>query len=98
LSEAKTSFGEGVDIARRIGHATLVWQCAHALSRSLATDGPRKAAPRDAAQKAYEMAQLAADTIQSVAVGLTDQAVHKSFLSWSRVQAVSDHLDRLARR
>jgi hypothetical protein len=98
LGEAEMDFAEGLGIARRIGHPTLIWQCAHALSRSLATDGPRNAAPRDAAQKAYEAAQLAASTIESVASRLTDPALLKSFRSWSRVQAVADHLDRLERR
>jgi tetratricopeptide (TPR) repeat protein len=96
-AEAEKYFAEGLDTARRIGHPTLIWQCAHARSRSLAPGAPRNAAPRDAAQKAYEMAQLAASTIESIASRLTDPHLHKSFMSWTRVQAVSDHLDHLRR-
>ena len=59
--------------------------------------GSSQGAPGDAAKEAYEMAQLAADTIQGVAGRLTDLALRISFLPWSRVQAVYDHLDRLRR-
>jgi hypothetical protein len=96
-AEAEKKFAEGLDIARRIGLPTLIWQCAHALSRSLAADGAPNATPRDAAQKAYATAELAASTIDGVASRFTDPTLHKSFRSWSRVQAVSDHLDRLRR-
>ena len=54
-------------------------------------------APRDAAQKAYEMAEPATSTIDGVASRLTDPALQKSFRSWGRVQAVADHLDHLRR-
>ncbi len=43
------------------------------------------------------MAQLAADTILSVADRLVDPALAASFRSWGRVQAVMDDLDRLHR-
>ena len=43
------------------------------------------------------MARLAADTIQAVADRLTDAALATSLLSWSRVRAVQDDLDRLRR-
>jgi len=51
----------------------------------------------DPAKEGYEMAQLAVSIIQGVADRLTDAALRASFVSWSRVQAVYDHLDRLSR-
>jgi hypothetical protein len=44
------------------------------------------------------MAQLAADTIQTVADRLTDPALATTLRSWSRVRAVHDDLDRFRRR
>jgi class 3 adenylate cyclase len=51
---AEDDLAEGLDVARRIGHPTLVWQCAHALSRALAARAARSlgarcdgAGPRD---------------------------------------------------
>jgi hypothetical protein len=76
-------------VARRIGHPTLIWQCA--------AGGPHEGTPRDRAKEAYETAQFAVSTIQGVADRLTDPALRASFVSWSRAQAVDDHLDRLRR-
>jgi hypothetical protein len=46
---------------------------------------------------AHQMAQLAAETIRSVADRLPYPALTTSFLSWSRVQAVHDDVERLSR-
>jgi len=43
------------------------------------------------------MARLAADIIRSVTDRLPDPALKTAFLSWSRVRAVQDDLDRLLR-
>src|SRR6266542_1534878 len=96
-AEAEADLTEGLEIARRIGYPTLIWQCAHALSRALAARGERDRTARDGVERAHEMARLAADTIQSVADRLPDPALSTAFLSWSRVRAVHDDLDRLRR-
>ena len=95
--EAEADLAEGLRIARRIGYPTLTWQCAHALSRALAARAEHDRGARDRVEQAYEMARLAADTIQAVADRLTDAALATSLLSWSRVRAVQDDLDRLRR-
>ena len=95
-AEAERDLAEALRIARQIGYRTLIWQAAHTLSRALAT-GPRERTAGDRMERAYEAARLAADTIQSVADGLRDSALTTSFLSWSRVRAALDDLDRLRR-
>ncbi len=96
-AEAEADLTEGLEIARRIGYPTLIWQCAHALSRALAARGERDRTARDGVERAYEMARLAADTIRAVADRLPDPALTTAFRSWSRVRAVHDDLDRLRR-
>ena len=97
-SEAEADLTEGLLIAQRIGYPTLTWQCAHALSRALASRAERDRAARGVLERAYEMAHLAADTIQTVVGRLTDPALATALRSWSRVRAVHDDLDRLRRR
>ena len=97
-SEAEADLTEALLIAQRIGYPTLIWQCAHALSRALASRAERDRAARGVLERAYEMAQLAADTIQTVADRLTDPALATALRSWNRVRAVHDDLDRLRRR
>ena len=96
-AEAEAEVAEALGIARRIGYQTLTWQCAHALSRVLAARGEHERGACDRVERAWEMARLAADTIQSVAGRLPDPAMTAAFLSWSRVRAVQDDLDRLRR-
>ena len=97
-SEAEADLTEALLIAQRIGYPTLTWQCAHALSRAFASRAERDRAARGGVERAYEMVQLAADTIQTVADRLTDPALATALRSWSRVRAVHDDLDRLRRR
>ncbi len=97
-AEAEADLAAGLGIARRIGYKTLAWQCAHALARALSARAEHERRAPDHMERAYEMVRLSADTIQSVADRLTDQALAASFLSWDRVRAVHDDLDRLLRR
>src|SRR5207247_276063 len=87
-TDAEADLAEALGIARRIGYPTLTWQCAHALSRVLAARAQRDRTDRDAGERAYEMARLAADTIQSVAERIAEPALGASFRAWGRVQAV----------
>ena len=96
-AEAEADLTEGLTLARRIGYPTLTWQCAHALSRTLAARGERDRPARDGIERAHEMARFAADTIRSVADRLTDPSLATTFLAWSRVRAVQEDLDRLRR-
>jgi tetratricopeptide (TPR) repeat protein len=96
-AEAEADLAEALRIAQRIGYRTLTWQCAHALSRVLAARDEHDGRPSDRAVRAYEMARLAADTIQSVADRLPDPALVRSFLAWGKVQAAQADLDRLRR-
>jgi class 3 adenylate cyclase/tetratricopeptide (TPR) repeat protein len=95
--EAVDDLTESLGIAQRIGYRTLIWQSAHELSRALAAHARGDRTARHEMERAHEMAQLAVDTIQAVADRLTDAALRTPFLSWSRVQAVHDQLDRLRR-
>jgi len=97
-AEAEADLTEGLRVAQHIGYPTLTWQCAHALSRALLARGERDRAARDGVERAYEMAQLAGETIRSVADRLTDPALVTSFRGWSRVQAVERDLERLGHR
>jgi len=92
---AETDLGKGLAIARRIAYPTLTWQCAHGLSRALIARAERDRTARDAAERAYEMARLAAETIRAVSERLVDPSLRASFRSWGRVQAVHDTLDHL---
>ena len=96
-AQAESDLAEALGIARRIGYPTLAWQCAHALSRALAARGEGGSGAPDRAERACEMARLAADIIRSVTDRLPDPALKTAFLSWSRVRAVQDDLDRLLR-
>ncbi|HXJ78078.1 MAG TPA: hypothetical protein VMS64_05275 [Candidatus Methylomirabilis sp.] len=95
--EAEADLTEGLAIAQRIGYPTLIWQCAHALSKALAARAEQDRGARDAMDRAHEMARLAVDTIKSVADRLTDPALTRAFQAWGRVQAVHEDLDRLRR-
>ncbi len=48
-------------------------------------------------EEAASLARLAVDTIETIAARVPDVALRRSFLGWSRVQAVRDDLDRLLR-
>ncbi len=96
-AEAEADLSEGLAIARQIGYPTLIWQCAHALSRALAGRGRADRTARAAAERAPEMVELAAETIRSVSGRLADPSLSAAFLGWSRIQAVHDDLDRLRR-
>jgi tetratricopeptide (TPR) repeat protein len=86
---AAGDLAEALDLARRIGYPTLTWQAAHLLGRAQASRGRM--------EEAAGLARLAVDTIETIAARVPDVALRRSFLAWSRVQAVRDDLDRLLR-
>jgi class 3 adenylate cyclase/tetratricopeptide (TPR) repeat protein len=96
-TEAETDLTEALDIARRTGYQTFIWQFADALSRALAARAEHDRHARDKVERALQLAGLADETIRLVADRLPDRELATAFLSWSRVAAVGDHLDRLRR-
>jgi class 3 adenylate cyclase/tetratricopeptide (TPR) repeat protein len=85
----EADLAEALGICREIGYATGIWQAAHSLSRA-------RAAQRKV-EEAFAAARLAAETIDRIAERVPDPALRRTFLGWSRVQAVRDDLDRLRR-
>jgi len=88
-------FSQGEEWGKALEYLERSGESAHALSRALASQGRR--GPTDKVAEAHQMAQLAAETIRSVADRLPYPALTTSFLSWSRVRAVHDDLNHLSR-
>jgi class 3 adenylate cyclase/tetratricopeptide (TPR) repeat protein len=86
---AAEDLAEALRLARHIAYPTLTWQAAHLLACAEASRG-RMA-------EAVGAARLAADTVDTIAGRVPDAALRRTFLAWSRVQAVRDDLDRLLR-
>jgi len=88
-TRAEGDLGEALRIARDIAYPTQTWQAAHLLARAQAGRGR--------VEEAFGTAGLAVETIDQVAGRIPDEAMRKTFLGWSQVQAVREDLERYRR-
>src|SRR5262245_54939901 len=88
-NEAESEAGEALRLARDIGYPTLIWQAAHALSLIEAALGKH--------EDAGAAAQLAVETIDTVAARAPEPALRATFRGWARVGEIGVSLDRLRR-
>jgi tetratricopeptide (TPR) repeat protein len=96
-TRGETDLREAVSIARRIEFPNLIWPAAHALAGVLAARAEHERTGRVKGDEAHALADLAAETIASIAGRAPDTALRSSFLAWRPVEAALEDLERLRR-
>jgi tetratricopeptide (TPR) repeat protein len=82
-------FGRALAIARQLGYSPLTWQVAHRLASSEWGAGKQA--------EAFTHAQLAAETIATMASRIPEPALRETFLAWQPVNEAQALLERLRR-
>ncbi|HXH81365.1 MAG TPA: AAA family ATPase, partial [Candidatus Tectomicrobia bacterium] len=86
---AEADAREALSIVRQIEYGALAWQSAHLLGRTLAA--------QDRRDEALTAVRDAMSMVDAMAARAPDETLRRTFLSWPRVEAVRDDLERLRR-